>query len=76
MYNAYLPKKAIPVTPSDTVQTFYNGFMVSATGAVAIQCEDGSDMVFPYVAAGQQIMMRLTQILATGTTATGIIGFL
>lgn len=76
MYNAYLPRKWITVTPSDTTELFINGFMVGVTGAVALQPEEGSTIMLPYVAAGVYIPGRFTKVLATGTTATGITGAL
>lgn len=74
MYNAYLPRAFAAITPSDATELFINGFMVAATGAVAAQPESGATVVFPYVAAGVWFPGRFTKILATGTTATGIVG--
>lgn len=76
MYNAYLPRDFFAVTPSDTTELFMNGFVVAGTGAVAVQPEEGSPIVIPYVQQGVQFFGRFTKILATGTTATGIVGFI
>lgn len=76
MYNAYLPRKFFAVTPSDTTETFLNGFIVGTTGAVALQPEEGATVVIPVVEAGVQFMGRFTKVLLTGTTATGITGFI
>lgn len=50
------------------------GFEVTTAGNVKVKCRDGSVITFPARAAGSRTSCCITQIFASGTTATGIIG--
>lgn len=76
MYNAYVPRGTIAVTPSDTVELgppIPTMLYISSAGALAIVTEDGSTPIYPLVAGGTFLAMRVRRVLATGTTASGII---
>jgi hypothetical protein len=77
MFNAYLRRGGFAVTPSNTTQLgppILTGLYVASGGTLAIVTEDGSTLNFPVINAGQFIDMRIAQVLATGTTCTGILG--
>lgn len=66
----------VAVTASDS--TVFNpplrGLYVGTTGAVAVTCPDLSTAVFTAVPAGLIIPVLCSKVLATGTTASTIIG--
>lgn len=70
-------KSIIPITPSDTVNIAggsIRGFYVGVAGDVAVIMPDGTTGVWPALAAGGPHPIQASRILATGTTATGIVG--
>ena len=74
---AYAPfTELIQVTPSDV--TVYapalRGCIIETSGAIAVNTEKGDSSVVITVAAGQLIPAMITQVLATGTTATMVCG--
>ena len=67
---------AMPVTPSDTTDlaVMTKALRVAATGTggtVRVITEAGTTRDLP-IAAGEQWDVRVSRVLATGTTATGI----
>ena len=47
---------------------------VAGAGDVAVEMASGAYVTFPAVPAGSVLPCRLLRVLATGTTATGIVG--
>ena len=70
------PQNAVPVVPSDTGSLAFitRALYVGGTGEVAVRMQGGQTMTFSNMQGGVQYAMRVEQVLATGTTATGIIG--
>ncbi len=60
---------------SDTVVGPYTGFMVGTDGNVAIEDSEGNAITLPACKAGAQYFTPCARIMATNTTATGIVGF-
>ncbi|MGO6687924.1 spike base protein, RCAP_Rcc01079 family [Rhizobium leguminosarum] len=75
---AQVPQGIVSVTTSDTVPLTkpIRAFMVTAPGNVSVLMADGSTGVFPGCVAGTQYMGKILRVNATGTTATGIKGFI
>lgn len=48
--------------------------IVAGGGDLAVQMLDGTRIVLPALAAGVVYPVRLARVLATGTTATGVVG--
>lgn len=69
-------KSIIAVTPSDTVDLpeVCRRLNVAAAGTVRVTTL-GGDTETVYIAAGVVFPLVVTRVHATGTTATGIIGF-
>jgi hypothetical protein len=65
----------ISVTPSDSINltTEARAIYVGGAGNLAVIMKDGTTGTFTNVPAGYPLPIRATRILATGTTATGII---
>ena len=79
-FNATLvPIDCFAVTASDS--TLYAGFglYVGVTGDVAVvstkKGPSGAAVVFPSVPAGAILPIQFCKIKATGTTASGLVGF-
>jgi len=62
------------VTPHDTNPNVYNALWVGGTGNVAVECANGSTATFTAVPAGVVLPVATARVLATGTTATLIVG--
>lgn len=75
---AQVPQGILTVTPSDTVAITkaIRAFMVTAAGDVSVLMADGSSGIMPGCVPGAQYMGKIVRINATGTTATGIKGFI
>lgn len=70
---------AFAVVPSDTapLPATANGLIIGSVGggtALKIQCVDGSVVTLAVVSAGQVVPIAVTQVFATGTTASNITG--
>jgi len=66
------------ITPSDSDDIaggVLRGFTVGAAGDVAVIYQDGTTAVLPQRQVGADYAHQIKRILATGTTATGIIGY-
>lgn len=61
-------------TASDTtvIEPLTRGVLVTVTGAVAVEYEDGTQHVIGEMGQGVIHPIQVRRILATGTTATGI----
>lgn len=70
------PSHGVAVTPSDTDELAHYslGVSVAAAGNIAGVTMDDDEVTF-YVAAGVMFPVRLKQIKATDTTATGIVAW-
>jgi hypothetical protein len=70
-----IPEEAVAITPSDTAFVDLCGFYVGGTGDVTVV--DGGGNVTPLKAlpVGAVIELRVVKVMATGTTATNIVGF-
>lgn len=67
----------VAITPSDSADIpggTIRGFTVAVAGNVAVVMADGSTGTLSNLPEGVQHAYQVTRILATGTTATGIIG--
>jgi len=62
------------VTTSDTAQNAFSAFFCTGTGAIAFKGLDGVTVTLPAVPIYTIIPIQTSQILATGTAATGIFG--
>lgn len=68
---------AIDITPSDaTVLSFVRGLYIGGTGDVAVTMKGGGSVTYEAVPAGTFMPIHVTKVLATGTTATAILGLL
>lgn len=63
------------VTPSDdgALSETSRALYVGTAGTLAVTFASGASLVFPSVAGGAVLPLRVTHVLATGTTAAGII---
>lgn len=71
-------KDGFAVTPSDTVAfaTMTRGLYVGGTGDVAVIMRSGAALTFSAVPAGTLLPIQASQVKATGTTASLILGLL
>ena len=72
--NANTPSGMLAVTPSDTAFVDLVGLAVGGAGTVNVVDSLGNTTSVTTV-AGQTIACRIVQVKATGTTATGLVGF-
>jgi hypothetical protein len=71
-----VPSGAENVVPTDDLLVSYVGLYVGSTGDVSVVDLNGNPSTFVGVPAGTTIKMRITAVLATGTDATDLVGFL
>jgi hypothetical protein len=66
------------ITPSDSEELEFitNGIIPGTSGTISIIAADDTDPVPVPVNAGQQYSIRAKKIMATGTTATGIVALI
>ncbi|MGD0899776.1 MAG: hypothetical protein ABR915_18240 [Thermoguttaceae bacterium] len=71
------PTGIVAITPSDATPLAepIRGFMVAAAGNVAIVMLDDSRGTYPGCSPGAMYPGAIKQVMSTGTTATGIVGF-
>jgi len=64
------------VTPNDstTLAETTRALYVGAAGAIAVLMASGASISFAAVPAGTMLPIRVTKVMATGTTATDILG--
>ncbi|MFZ5749506.1 MAG: spike base protein, RCAP_Rcc01079 family [Pseudomonadota bacterium] len=67
---------ADPVVPSDSLPLpkATRGIYVAASGDLRVRLVSGATVTFAAVPAGSVLPVRVTQVMATGTTAAGIVG--
>lgn len=69
------PSNIFSITPSDSADIAQTkAIMVTAAGDVAIRTTSGQTGTLPGLQPGVQYFIVADRVLATGTTATGIIG--
>lgn len=81
-FDSYAPALTDPITggfaitPHDTddLAILPRAIMVTGAGAVTVILKDGMTVTLPGLAPGAIYPFRTARILATGTTATGIVG--
>ncbi|EFH09434.1 hypothetical protein ACFFMP_08390 [Pseudoroseomonas cervicalis] len=63
------------VTPSDTVDlaTPCRALYVGVGGDVAVRSASGQTETFRNVGSGQHLLLRAARVMATGTTASGLV---
>jgi hypothetical protein len=66
---------AVAVTPSDAADLAYTTRMlyIGGAGNLTVKMADGVNCTFTAVPAGSTLPLRVTRVLATGTTATSIV---
>ncbi|MDO6587342.1 hypothetical protein Q4543_17660 [Salipiger sp. 1_MG-2023] len=66
---------AASVTPSDStdLSAVSRAIMVGVSGDVAVITQGGETVTLPSLQAGLPYAVRVSRILSTGTTATGIV---
>lgn len=64
------------ITPDDAanLQSIPRAVMVAGSGDLAVEWEDGTQVVLPALQPGAMYPVRPKKVLTTGTTATGIVG--
>ena len=65
---------ATTITPSDATIINFKALLVSGAGSLVIEPAQGGNTVTITAGAGQDIPISVKRVLATGTTATGILG--
>lgn len=70
------PEDATELLPDDEALLFHvtRALYVGGSGDVRVKMLGGAAVTFANVPAGSLIPLRVVQLLATGTTATGIVG--
>jgi hypothetical protein len=68
-------RDGLAVTPSDTTDfaILPRAIYVGVTGTIAATLAGGQSVTFQAVPAGSLLPIRMARILATGTTASGIV---
>lgn len=77
MFNRFqeFPQNHFAITPSNTVDLPHKGCVVYAGSAGNIACHDMKGTAVTYtLAAGQMVPVLVSRVLATGTTASPVIG--
>lgn len=64
------------VVPDDGMETEYRGLYVGGTGNVRVRMVSNEEVTFTAVPTGLVLPVRVKAVLATGTTATAIVGLL
>ena len=67
---------AFAITPDDAndISEPTRGLYTGTGGAIALITLSGASIIFTEVPAGAVLPLRVTRVLATGTTATALIG--
>jgi len=68
-------RDADPITPDDAtdLSTATRGIYVGASGSLQVQMLSGQNVTFDNVQAGVVYPLRVARVLATGTTAAGLV---
>ena len=62
------------VVPNDATEVCYSGFYVGVAGNVVVETPAGDTVTFTAVQVGSIIPVCAVKVLASGTTATNIVG--
>ena len=70
------PEEAAVIVPDDAADLacVTRAIYVGGGGDLRVRMQGGAEVTFPAVPAGAMLPLRLTRVLATGTTATGLVG--
>jgi hypothetical protein len=70
------PEHGLEVAPSDAddLPQVTRALYVGGTGDVSLRLKGGAALTLPNVQAGSLLPLRVAQVRATGTTATGLVG--
>lgn len=70
------PSRGVAITPDDGTDLGFpiRGLMVGTAGDVAILTTGGDTVTLPALQPGAQYAVLARRVLATGTTATGLVG--
>lgn len=70
------PARAFAITPDDNTDlpVATRGLMVTSAGAVSVLTVAGDTATLPGLEPGVQYAIRAQRVLATGTTAAGLVG--
>lgn len=71
-----IPADAFAITPSDTASIAAASLWTGSGGTISVVTEAGTTVAFANVPAGTVLRLRVTKVRATGTSATGIVGFI
>ncbi|MDE3080161.1 MAG: hypothetical protein KGI94_09050 [Paracoccaceae bacterium] len=68
-------RDAVPVTPDDAtpLSAMTRALYVAQAGDVAVTMAGGQDVIFAAVPGGTLLPIRVTDVKATGTTASGLL---
>lgn len=69
-------KHAVAITPNDAADlaTATRGIYVGTGGDIAVVMVGGESVTFTAVPQGMILSIRVTRVLATGTTASNLVG--
>jgi len=71
-----VPSSMVTITPSDTVNNLnLCGLYVGVGGTVKVTTSNGDVVSFVGVPTGKDILLNITQVWSTGTTATTMLGY-
>lgn len=62
------------ITPSDSAEVCYSAIYVGGTGNVAVTTPAGDTLTFVAVQVGTVLPICAVKVLATGTSATNLVG--
>ncbi|MEM7740076.1 MAG: hypothetical protein AAF225_04685 [Pseudomonadota bacterium] len=70
------PSRGMAISPNDGSDLSYaiRGLMVTGAGDVSVVTTGGDTVTLPGLVPGVQYAILATRVLATATTATGIVG--
>lgn len=65
---------AVAITTSDTVIQGYSAIYVGGAGNITIQQAAGTSVLFTAVPVGSILPVNCVRVMATGTSATALVG--
>ena len=74
--NLSVASDAFPITPSDagTLARAVRAIYVGGTGNITVKTRSGAIVLFTAVPQGRDLQIEAVQVMATGTTATLLVG--
>ena len=72
----YIPTRAKAITTSDSADNYFDSIYVGGDGNVAVITAGGDTITFQGVLGGTILPVKVKKVLATGTTATNLVGLL